>query len=44
MTAAFRNSAVYQRFLQAVEDAHPMGESVVVTDNLSPHHSVATRT
>jgi hypothetical protein len=44
MTAASRNSAAYQRFLQTVEDAHPGGKIVVVTDNLSSHHSVATRT
>ncbi len=31
-------------FLQAVEEAHPVGEIVVVTDNLSSHNSVATRT
>ena len=44
MTAASRNSAAYQRFLHAVEQANPGGEIVVVTDNLSSHHSVATRT
>lgn len=44
MAARSRNSANYQRFLQMVEDAIPGGEIVVVTDNLSSHHSVATRT
>ncbi len=43
MTAPSRNSAAYQRFLQVVEEANPDGEIVVVTDNLSSHHSVATR-
>ena len=43
MTAVSRNSANYQRFLQTVEEANPGGEIVVVTDNLSSHHSVATR-
>jgi hypothetical protein len=43
MTAPSRNSAHYQRFLQTVEEAHPGEDIVVVTDNLSSHHSVATR-
>jgi transposase len=42
-TAASRNSANYQRFLEAVEVANPRGEIAVVTDNLSSHTSVATR-
>jgi transposase len=44
MAASCRNSVNYQRFLQAVEQAHPDGRIVVVTDNLSSHHSLATRT
>ena len=44
MTAPSRNSLYYQRFLQVVEEANPHGEIVVVTDNLSSHHSEATRT
>jgi transposase len=43
MTAASCNSANYQRFLHVVEKAIPDGEIVVVTDNLSSHHSAATR-
>ena len=44
MTAASRNSAGYQRFLGMVEEASPDGDIVVVTDNLSSHNSVSTRT
>jgi hypothetical protein len=44
MTVARCNSAVYQQFLQVVEGAHPGEEIVVVTDNLSSHHGVVTRT
>ena len=44
MAASSRNSANYQRFLQAVEQANPYGQIVVVTDNLSSHHSISTRT
>jgi transposase len=43
MTAASRNSGNYQRFLQLVEDANPTGDLWIITDNLSSHHSVATR-
>jgi hypothetical protein len=43
MTAPSRNSVYYQRFLQTVEEANPGGEIVVVTDNLSSHHSISTR-
>ena len=42
-TAPSRNSVHYQRFLSLVEQANPMGEVVVITDNLSSHTSVATR-
>jgi transposase len=44
LTAPSRNSANYQRFLKLVERANPTGEIVVVTDNLSSHTSLATRT
>jgi transposase len=44
MTAASRNSACYQQFLQQVEDANPGdGDIWVIADNLSSHNSVATR-
>jgi hypothetical protein len=44
ITAPSRNSVNYQRFLGLVEQANPTGEIAVITDNLSSHHSVATRT
>ncbi|MFG3026917.1 transposase [Streptomyces sp. NPDC048254] len=44
MTASSRNSVFYQQCLQLIEDANPDGEIWVVTDNLSSHHSVSTRT
>jgi len=44
MAAASRNSANYQDFLQKVEQANPDGEIVAVTDNLSSHNSLTTRT
>jgi hypothetical protein len=44
MSASSRNSASYQRFLAAVEQDNPHGDIVVVTDNLSSHNSLATRT
>ncbi|MGW0580949.1 IS630 family transposase [Streptomyces sp. NPDC002920] len=44
MTATSRNSAFYQQFLQVVEDANPVGDIYVITDNLSSHNSVSTRT
>ena len=44
MTASSRNSAFYQQFLQKLEDTNPVGDIVVVTDNLSSHNSLATRT
>ncbi|SOE33699.1 hypothetical protein SAMN05442782_10766 [Streptomyces sp. OK228] len=44
MTATSRNSAFYQQFLQLVEDANPVGDIYVITDNLSSHNSVSTRT
>ena len=43
MTASCRTSVTYQRFLKAVEDAHPAGDIGVVTDNLSCHTSFSTR-
>ena len=44
MTATSSNSAFYQRFLQLVEEANPTGDIYVITDNLSSHNSVSTRT
>lgn len=44
MTAPSRKRLNYQRFLQAVEEAIPGGEIVVVTGTLSSHHSISTRT
>ena len=44
MTTPSRNSVGYQRLLAAVEAANPAGTIVVVTDNLSSHTSVSTRT
>ncbi|WP_405561334.1 IS630 family transposase [Streptomyces canus] len=44
MTASSRNSAYYQQFLQKVETANPTGDIYVVTDNLSSHNSLSTRT
>ncbi|WP_405876735.1 transposase [Streptomyces sp. NBC_00005] len=44
LTATSRNSAFYQQFLQLVEDANPAGDIYVITDNLSSHNSVSTRT
>ncbi|MFD7757257.1 transposase [Streptomyces sp. NPDC059757] len=44
MTASSRNSAFYQRFLQKLEEANQAGDIYVVTDNLSSHNSLSTRT
>jgi DDE superfamily endonuclease len=44
LTAPSRNSVGYQRLLAAVEAANPAGTIVVITDNLSSHTSVSTRT
>ncbi|WP_447034820.1 transposase [Streptomyces sp. DSM 118878] len=44
MTAPSRNSVFYQQFLHLIEDANPEGEIWIVTDNLSSHNSVSTRT
>ncbi|MGW7674455.1 transposase [Streptomyces sp. NPDC054775] len=44
MAAVSRNSAFYQQFLHLVEDANPVGDIHVITDNLSSHNSVSTRT
>ncbi|MFF7535393.1 IS630 family transposase [Streptomyces bobili] len=44
MAASSRNSVFYQQFLQLVEDANPNGEIWIVTDNLSSHNSLSTRT
>lgn len=42
-TAPARDSTGYQRFLGLVQAAHPAGEIVVITDNLSSHDSFSTR-
>jgi transposase len=44
LTALSRNSAGYQQLLAAVELANPTGEIAVITDNLSSHSSISTRT
>uniref|UniRef100_UPI000B3C334C transposase n=1 Tax=Cellulomonas iranensis TaxID=76862 RepID=UPI000B3C334C len=44
LAASSRNSVLYQQFLQLVEDANPVGDIYVITDNLSSHNSVSTRT
>jgi transposase len=43
LTAPSRNSTGYQRLLAAVEQANPTGAIAVITDNLSSHSSVSTR-
>jgi DDE superfamily endonuclease len=44
LTAPSRNSVGYQRLLTTVETANPAGAIVVITDNLSSHTSLSTRT
>ncbi|MGW6218222.1 transposase [Streptomyces sp. NPDC055109] len=44
MTASSRNSVFYQQFLQQLGDANPTGQIWIVTDNLSSHNSLSTRT
>jgi transposase len=44
MTARSRNSDNYCRFLAQLEQAHPTGTLFLITDNLSSHTSVQTRT
>jgi hypothetical protein len=44
MAATSRNSVFYQQFLQQIEDANPTGELWIVSDNLSSHNSLSTRT
>jgi hypothetical protein len=44
MTAPSRNSVGYQELLAAVETANPAGTIMVITDNLSSHTSLSTRT
>ena len=44
MTAPSRNSVGYQDLLGAVETANPAGTIMVITDNLSSHTSLSTRT
>jgi transposase len=41
--APSRNSAHWQEFLARLEQANPTGTITVITDNLSSHHSLATR-
>jgi hypothetical protein len=43
MCADRRNSLCYQDFLALLETVNPVGDIVVVTDNLSSHTSVSTR-
>jgi hypothetical protein len=43
LTAGSRNTAGWQRLLQAVERANPTGDLYVVSDNLSSHDSRALR-
>ncbi|MFJ9714304.1 transposase, partial [Streptomyces sp. NPDC101234] len=43
MAASSRNSVSCQQFLQRIEDANPTGELWSVTDNLSSHNSLSTR-
>lgn len=43
LTAPSRNSVYYQRFLELVEQANPVGDIYMITDNLSSHNSVSTR-
>ncbi|WP_371750448.1 hypothetical protein OG302_42750 [Streptomyces sp. NBC_01283] len=44
MPASSRNSLFYHQFLQQIEDANPQGEIWIVTDSLSSHCSLSTRT
>ena len=44
LTALSRNSVGDQQLLAAVETANPVGTIMVITDNLSSHTSVSTRT
>lgn len=41
-TVPSRNSVDHQRFLGLVEQSHPVGDNVIVTDNLSSHNSKST--
>ena len=41
--APSRNSTHWQAFLARLEQANPTGAIAVITDNLSSHHSLATR-
>ena len=43
LTARSRNTAGYQRLLEAVERANPTGDIYVVADNLTSHASKALR-
>jgi transposase len=43
LCAPSRNSAHWQEFLARLEQANPTGAIAVITDNLSGHHSLATR-
>ncbi|MFI1258997.1 hypothetical protein ACH4U6_35200 [Streptomyces netropsis] len=44
MTASSLNSTFYQRFLQRLEPANPTGDIYVITDSLSSHNGLSTRT
>jgi hypothetical protein len=43
LTASSRNSLYYQQFLEMLEQANPVGDIHVITDNLSSHNSKSTR-
>jgi DDE superfamily endonuclease len=43
LCAPLRNGAHWQEFLTRLEQANPTGAIAVITDNLSSHHSLATR-
>jgi len=44
MSARSRNSDNYCQFLAQIEQAHPAGTLFIITDNLSSHTSLKTRT
>ncbi|WP_240351029.1 transposase [Streptomyces olivoreticuli] len=44
MTAPSRNSTFYQQFRKRLETGNPTGNPYVITDNLSSHNSLSTRT
>jgi hypothetical protein len=44
ITASSRNSVIYRQFLHLLDGANPDGEIWIVTDKLSSHNSLSTRT